>query len=263
MASKIDLERYRLFAHTEIWDSQGVLNMNKVREPVKEAYAEVVANTLGRNVRLHSKILEVGSALGWLTELIPQYKAQITQTEASPELVDYVRRTDPESSIQKQNIYDLTFSPESFDMVVALGVYDVLRDLHEACSETRRVLPKGGKFIHFLDQLPDTASLIDAYQKEGYYAFPGLGGGSKVGFHLISIAEFPLMYEVLKNDIPFLADIMADYVKDPAMMYVLDMSINPTAIENVGKLLNQLSDEDIIIKKTPSQKLSLLFLDMI
>ncbi len=248
-------ERFRKFAHEEAWDITGFSVMNQRKEPFREAYAEILARILGKYIGAKDRILEVGSGLGWLAGLVPQYAPQITQTEKSEELVAHARRNNQSANINKEDIHNLTFNDGSFDTVIGLGVYDVLRNLTQACAETRRVLRRGGRFIHFLDQKPDPNPLIEDYQKDGHYAFPGTDGGSEVGFHLISISDFPIVCEVLAEDLPdrpYLVPLMKEYINDPAMMYIVYFSLSPEAVSKVAEILNQIAD-DRIIKKTPSQ----------
>lgn len=255
MVNQSQYERYRRFAHEEIWDLTGFRQMNQTREPFKEVFAEILARILGEYVGAKDRILEVGCGLGWLASLAPQYTPQITQTERSEELVAHARANNPSANISKQDIYNLTFNDGSFDTVIELGVYDVLRNLGQACAETRRVLRTGGKFIHFLDQKPDPNPLIEDYQKDGYYAFPGTDGGSEVGFHLISIDDFPIVCQILAEDLPnfsFLVPLMKEYITDPAMMYIIYLSLSPKAVNKVAEILNQIADNRII-KRTPSQ----------
>ncbi len=252
-------ERLHRFAIRELWDNPEIVHfLNKIRVPLKEAFADIVTKLFDKHIREDDKILELGSGLGWLLELVPQYKGRIVQTEGSKVLVDYRLRIDPATPIQVANIYDLRFDQESFDSVVALGVFDVLKDLPQACGQVKQVLRPNGRFIHMLDQIPDPIPMILHYLNEGYYPFPGTHalkpGDQEVGFHLISKEDYPLLHDGLQHDIPPLAIFMEKYVEDPCLYPILLAKV-PELMEKVGTTLSQAPDILPIIKTPPQRDL--------
>ena len=145
---------------------------NPYREMFREASAKVVRDVFRQHVKSEDRIIEIGSGLGELTNLVPEYKRQIQQTEQSPRIAQANRTLDPNSNVIVANVYDLPFSDGSFDVAVGYSVFDTLANLEDALAEVGRVLTPTGNFIHFLDLQASTNTLFHKYKSSDVIPFP-------------------------------------------------------------------------------------------
>ncbi len=155
------------------WTEQDTLNSyNPFRELFREASAEVVRQTFAKYVPPKGRILEVGSGLGELVRLAPEYKTQIQQTEQSPKIVEGNKVIDPESNVRIANVYELPFEDGSFDIVTGFSSFDTFADLGKALREVRRVLRPDGNLIHFLDLQGSANTLFHEFSTQEVIPFP-------------------------------------------------------------------------------------------
>lgn len=155
------------------WTEQDTLNSyNPFRELFREASAEVVRETFAKYVQPNSKILEIGSGLGELVRLVPDYKPQIQQTEQNPKIAEGNKVIDPESNVRVANVYELPFEDGSFNTVTGFSSFDTFADLGKALREVRRVLRPNGNLIHFLDLQGSANTIFHEFSTTKVIPFP-------------------------------------------------------------------------------------------
>ena len=155
------------------WTHENTLKAyNPYREIFREASAKAVRDIFEKYVKPEDKILEIGSGLGELVNLVPEYKGQIQQTEQSPRIAQANRTLTPDSNVIIANVYNLPFPDKSFDVVVGYSVFDTLATLEDALSEVKRVLVPEGRLIQFLDLQASANTLFQKYLNEGFVPFP-------------------------------------------------------------------------------------------
>ncbi|GEM_PF-5815933 len=155
------------------WTEQDTINSySPFRELFREASAEVVRQTFAKYVPQNGRILEVGSGLGELVRLAPEYKLQIQQTEQSPKIVEGNKATDSTSNVRVANVYELPFEDNSFDVVTGYSSFDAFADLGKALREVKRVLRPNGNLIHFLDLQGSANTLFHKFSAQKVIPFP-------------------------------------------------------------------------------------------
>lgn len=156
----------------DYWRSpEAIRAFEKHRQLFREASAKVVRKVFGQYIGDRDRILEIGSGLGELVNLVPEYKSRIQQTEQSEEIARENRKADPDSNIVVANVYNLPFSDHSFDIATGYSVFDTFVDLNGALREVRRILSLGGRFIHFQDIQPSPNTFFHRYASEDVVPF--------------------------------------------------------------------------------------------
>jgi SAM-dependent methyltransferase len=92
--------------------------------------------------RTDLKILNVGAATGYSSELLQQFGA-VTSVEFDEECYEFTRNV-VKIPIQQGSILDLDFPDNTFDLVCAFDVIEHVEDDRLAVSEMRRVAKSGG-----------------------------------------------------------------------------------------------------------------------
>ena len=142
-----------------------------LRQYFRPANARIVRAVLTGYAGSKHSLLEIGSGIGELVQLVPEYKNQVQQTEISIEFAKAHKAKNPDSNIIVASAYQLPFAQHSIDAVVGYSVFDVFHNLIEAVKETSRVLRDKGYFIHFLDMQANNQTIIAKYQKNGPVPF--------------------------------------------------------------------------------------------
>lgn len=136
-------------------------------EPLLKTVVEAVLHQHGPKGTSAPCIVEVGSGLGQLRSLLPEYLLDaVTHTEFSEKLTRGFARRHPEARVLTADAAALPFEASSVDAVLALCVFDSLDRPYAVRHEIRRVLTRGGTFVHFLDAAtnvePILSQLVDA-----------------------------------------------------------------------------------------------------
>ncbi len=195
------------------------------RQKYREASTSLVREVLGSYVQPKDKILEIGSGLGELAKLVPEYKARIQQTEQSPEVIAEHKARDKDSNIIQANVYALPFPNASFDRVVACSVFDTLEDLESALKEVSRVTTPKGKFIHFLEFQACANTFFHKYVPQGFIPFPYFEYNSidnkwhHTGFHLVKREDLSQIQKKLVSSSLPLGKIFEIYCMKPEVYY--------------------------------------------
>lgn len=100
-----------------------------------------------------ARILEIGSGPGKLAVELGLLGYRVDAIDSSPALVEMTRELAIESNVTENvsakigDAYKLAFEDGSFDLVVAVGVFDWLKSLAQPLSEVRRVLKPAGAAV--------------------------------------------------------------------------------------------------------------------
>lgn len=199
------------------WSDPNVLEnvFDSYRRFFRPANSKVVRDIFKHHISENSKILEIGSGLGELVDLVPEYKSQIQQTDQSQSIVARHKSLHPDSNIICANVYELPFRENSFDVVVGYSSFDTLSNLEKALSEVYKVLSPNGKFIHFLDCRADPAPIFERYKHCLVFPFK-----EKVSKELVDITGVRIVsrkdYKRKFSDIDKKSKkILKIYLKDP------------------------------------------------
>lgn len=97
-----------------------------------------------------AKILDACTGTGDLAKFMKKLKpdAKITGSDFSEKMLNIARKKVPSVEFIQADCTNLPFEDESFDIVtMGFGLRNI-EDYEKALDETRRVLKKGGKFLH-------------------------------------------------------------------------------------------------------------------
>ncbi|QLG47848.1 class I SAM-dependent methyltransferase [Natrinema halophilum] len=129
------------------WENAGVDKQTFDRldfYPIK--YAKMVIDDLSPS----SEILEAGCGPGRLYFHFDERGYDMTGVDFSSTAIDHIREIDPDADVEVADVRDLPFPDESFDAVLAFGLFHNFgdpQDLAAAFSETARVLKPGGRIV--------------------------------------------------------------------------------------------------------------------
>jgi 2-polyprenyl-3-methyl-5-hydroxy-6-metoxy-1,4-benzoquinol methylase len=96
-----------------------------------------------------ARVLEVGCGAGFLAVALAQRGFRVEAVDHAPAMVELTRRHARETGVNRlihasiEDVHQLSFEDESFDLVVSLGVINWLHDLRKALAEITRVLKHG------------------------------------------------------------------------------------------------------------------------
>ena len=133
-----------------------LLNFEQKRAVVSRVTEKWLLALYQRHFQGHETVLEVGSGLGYFKRKLPKHNGIWVQLDSNPVALKEARHKDSSG----RGIYVagtgllLPFEDESFDVVCGFNCYDLLAAFgDEAFTEARRVLKKGGLFLHTQDLL--------------------------------------------------------------------------------------------------------------
>jgi ubiquinone/menaquinone biosynthesis C-methylase UbiE len=233
------------------WQDTEIFDMYDERRTLfRDVTRAIVEKVFGDNISPGSKILELGSGVGELSNLVPQeYKNNFVHLEKTEQYAKMQKSRRPESKTIVGEIERLPIEDASVDTVVSLSAFDTLPDLEQALSETERVLEEGGTFIHILDMQPNMHILMRELP-EGKIPFPNVDNdGSLVGFQLVDKQEWERARGVIDQEKVPLFD---TYVQDP--MYTLGYLTEqaPHIVQDIARTVQEV--EGVEKEVTPSMK---------
>jgi 2-polyprenyl-3-methyl-5-hydroxy-6-metoxy-1,4-benzoquinol methylase len=97
-----------------------------------------------------ARVLEIGCGAGFLAIALARRGFAVEAVDHAPAMVELTRKhakeTGMDSLIQTaiEDVHQLSFEDESFDLIIALGVINWLHDLKKALAEITRVLKPSG-----------------------------------------------------------------------------------------------------------------------
>ncbi len=97
-----------------------------------------------------ARVLEIGCGAGFLAIALARRGFRVEAVDHAPAMVDVTQRHARETRMDGlihsaiEDVHELTFKNESFDLIVSLGVINWLHDLKKALVEITRVLKHGG-----------------------------------------------------------------------------------------------------------------------
>ena len=95
-------------------------------------------------VKPHQKVLDIGSGRGWFSLHCAQIGAEVTAIDLSAENLKRIKQTDPQIRTIYGDACNLNLAGESFDLIVAMEVWEHLVDPVLAINNWKKLLPPGG-----------------------------------------------------------------------------------------------------------------------
>ena len=122
-----------------------------------------------QNLRLPytARILEVGCGAGLLTAALAQSGHAVDAMDSASAMLQTAREAAAHRGVDGQirlhlaDVHALPFPPETFDLVIALGVIPWLHSEHLALLEMRRVLKPGGHLLATADNNARLNRILD------------------------------------------------------------------------------------------------------
>jgi SAM-dependent methyltransferase len=94
-----------------------------------------------------SRALEVGCGPGHITAMMAETGATVTGVDLVPAMIETARTLHPDIAFVEANAEQLPFADAAFDVVLANFVIHHFARPDLVCSEIRRVLTPGGRFV--------------------------------------------------------------------------------------------------------------------
>lgn len=155
-----------------------LLELEREREPFRELTRRLVHATFERfALPGQGPIVEIGAGLGELYSLLPAaLRARWVLTEPTELGARQLAQRFPQLRVERAAVEHLPFADGEVAAVVGLCVLDLAPDLSLARAELERVLTNGGLTLHFLDQSPHLARILDQLAPHGLVVLPNVFG---------------------------------------------------------------------------------------
>src|SRR5215218_5279282 len=101
----------------------------------------------GAHLTSDSRALEVGCGPGHMTAMMAESGATVTGVDLVPAMIEMARALHPDIEFAEANAEQLPFADESFDVVLINFVIHHFARPDVVCTEIRRVLKPGGRFV--------------------------------------------------------------------------------------------------------------------
>jgi len=151
------------------WVKPGVIDEsfpNAFQEPYRQIVGKVVDACMAEANLSDGAIIEIGSGLGALGNIInPHYAGQYTQTDRTPLFAKLSHERNPRLRSIAADIYSLPFKPNTASLVLAQDVFDILDQPEDAAVNIHKVLAPGGRFVHFHDRRPNIGNVVRNLRK--------------------------------------------------------------------------------------------------
>jgi SAM-dependent methyltransferase len=104
-----------------------------------------VLNQLQLNDEL--SLLDAGCGAGLFSSLAIESGADVTGIDAAPGLLELARRRNQQNNFLEEDLEDLPFPDDHFDVVTGFNSFQYAGDFENALLEAKRVLKPGGKLV--------------------------------------------------------------------------------------------------------------------
>jgi ubiquinone/menaquinone biosynthesis C-methylase UbiE len=171
------------FENNRLWENENIFTYyEQGRKFTRPLNKQIVQETLSKYITTQDgSIIEVGAGTGEMSILFPEeLKNRVIQLEKSRLFTEINRVHNPDAPLVNSDIYNLPFHDKSADVVTGFSMFDTLHEAEKAAAEIKRVLKKGGEFIHFLDLEHNDDTLFNDFAKEGKIIFSGLFNNTAV-----------------------------------------------------------------------------------
>jgi 2-polyprenyl-3-methyl-5-hydroxy-6-metoxy-1,4-benzoquinol methylase len=114
-----------------------------------------------------ARVLEIGCGAGFMAIALARRGFSVEAVDHALAMIEltqrHARQTGLDSRIHAaiEDVHELTFEDQSFDLIVALGVVTWLHDLRKALVEITRVLAHGGYVVLSMDNRYRMQTLLD------------------------------------------------------------------------------------------------------
>lgn len=138
---------------------QQAARMEFVHEPMNDYYSHPLIGIPSRirvkkifqelgNIK-NKQLLDVGCEAGWITLQLADRGAQVTAIDLIPEPINQLKKIKGHRKIKLlvASATQLTFKPDSFDIVLATEVIEHITQLEKFMSGTYKVLKPGGRLL--------------------------------------------------------------------------------------------------------------------
>ncbi len=233
------------------WNDENIFfGFDSYRSVFNQATATIIGDVFSTHLKEHDTVLEVGSGLGYLSRLVPEYADRIQQSDGSAYVVESDKKLNPSSNIIELEGTNLRSVGRSFNSVVGFSSYDVFPDLPAVMRQTRECLDPNGIFIHFLDLQASIHSLFVNEMSRGKLLLPLVDEVRNFRF-VSGVKEVDIdTYQNFKRSLaPSKLPVYEIYEKEPHDMFItlsgarykhilLDMATDVDArIQNKGRVL--------------------------
>ncbi len=135
----------------QFWDKFASRYDNFIGKRAKDDYAKL-KHWLLEDTPKTKHLLEIGTGTGLLSFMLKDQIDSIVATDISPEMIKVAKGKAKEQNVNKilfqvEDSYQLSFSEEKFDCIIASNVLHLLFEPEKPLAEMKRVLRKGGKVI--------------------------------------------------------------------------------------------------------------------
>jgi ubiquinone/menaquinone biosynthesis C-methylase UbiE len=147
-------EKVNLYFQSRSSHWNTVYTSSSVYAEVIQARQQAVLDWIGQlNLLSGSRVLEVGCGAGRLAMALVERGLHVQARDANEAMVEQARRNAAQLGSAHQldvkvgNVYSLAFADNSFDLIVAVGVFPWLDDAELAIQEMARVTRPGGYLL--------------------------------------------------------------------------------------------------------------------
>lgn len=99
------------------------------------------------NMKPNQTLLDVGCGTGYFSDLAFKQNINVTGVDASKELIDQARKRNPKIQFSVEEMEELPFSDNSFDVVCGFNSFQYAANLKNALLDAKRVLKNTGKLV--------------------------------------------------------------------------------------------------------------------
>jgi SAM-dependent methyltransferase len=92
-------------------------------------------------------LLDAGCGAGLFSAMAIESGADVTGIDAAPGLLEVARRRNPQNNFMEEDLEDLPFPEDSFDVVTGFNSFQYAGDFEKALLEAKRVLRPGGQLV--------------------------------------------------------------------------------------------------------------------